>query len=115
MGSVIRHGSFRVLKAASFSHLPLHFISFHSLANTHARCVWVIFFALAVSFKVKSKSVKTTSVNNPNATRFNRNAHSTPFRFIPAAFTQQPSVHPLPLLCSPALSFGLRAVMLFAS
>ena len=42
-------------------------------------------------------------------------AHCTSFRFISSSFTQPASVHPLPLLCSPALSFGLRAVMLFAS
>lgn len=38
-------------------------------------------------------------------------ARSTSFRFIQSSFTQQAAGHPLPLLCSPALSFGLRAVM----
>jgi hypothetical protein len=50
-----------------------------------------------------------------NSIRFSRKAHSTSFRsFIPSSLGKF-AVHPLPLLCSPALSSGLRAVMLFAS
>ena len=50
-----------------------------------------------------------------NYTHFQREAHSTSFRFVASSFTQQAAVHTLPLLCSPALSSGLRPVMLFAN
>ncbi len=52
--------------------------------------------------------------NNHKLHSLQSQTHSTSFRFIQSSFTQQAAGHPLPLLCSPALSFGLRAVMFFA-
>jgi hypothetical protein len=59
--------------------------------------------------------LNTSSAHNHKFHSLPSQAHSAPFRFIPSSLTQQAAVHPLPLLCSPALSFGLRAVLLFVS
>jgi hypothetical protein len=67
--------------------------------------------SLRLGHRLPHKSTHITT----NFIHFFRKVHSTSFRFIPSSFTQQAAVHPLPLLCSPALSSGLRAVMLFAS
>jgi len=79
----------------------LHSITFHSLTTTQVHSVWVIISATFNAYNHKLHSLPSQ-------------AHSTSFRFIPSSFTQQAPVHPLPLLCSPELSFGLRVVMLFA-
>jgi hypothetical protein len=100
----LRHSSRQLLCPASrfvqSSFITLH--SLHSLASAHVHFVWVM-------------NLYTISAHNHNLHSLPSQAHSTSFRFIPSSFTQQAAVHPLPLLCSPALSSGLRAVMLFAS
>jgi hypothetical protein len=83
---------------SSFS--TLHFVSF----AIHYSC----------SFRLGYEPHRYSSHITTTCTRFQRQAHSTPIRFVHSSFTQQTAVHPLPLLCSPALSSGLRAVMLFA-
>jgi hypothetical protein len=77
------------------------YITFHSLTTTPVHSVWVI-------------TSTPCNANNHKLHSLPPQAHSTSFRFIPSSFTQQATVHPLPLLCSPALSSGLRAVMFFA-
>lgn len=82
------------------SSITLHYASF--VPNAHVRFVWVI--------------------GKHTCNAYNHKLHSLPaytpyaaFRFIPSSSLSKFAVHPLPLLCSPALSFGLRAVMLFVS
>ena len=86
----------RLVHTSSF-----HTITLHSHSNPHVQSVWVISLNAFNAYNHKLHSLLTQ-------------AHSTPFRFIPSSFTRQATVHPLPLLCSPALSSGLRVVMLFA-
>lgn len=70
-----------------------------------------------------ARALKFGSLPTPQSTQITTNfrAHPphlgfcTPFRFIPSSFSQQAAVHPLPLLCEPARSSRLRAVMIYAS
>ena len=100
----LRHPSRQLLCSASrfvqSSFSTLHFVSF----AIHHSC------SLRLGFEPARHSTHLTTT----CTRFQHQAYSTPFRFVHSSFTQQAAVHPLPLLCSPALSSGLRAVMIFA-
>jgi hypothetical protein len=94
--------AYSVLLAASFSRSSLHSISLRSLTSAHAHYVWVI------GHNTESTHITT---NFTHYIARLTSLHSLSFR--PLSF-QQPTVHRLHLLCSPALSFGLRAVTLFA-
>jgi hypothetical protein len=100
----LRHSSRQLLCPASrfVQSSSLHFIALrsHSIARVHF--VWVM-------------NLSKSSAHNHKLHSLPSQAHFAPFRFFPSSFTQQAVVHPLPLLCSPALSFGLQAVMLFAT
>lgn len=100
----LRHSSLQLLCPASrfVQSSLLHFITLRSRSIAHVHFVWVM-------------NPNKSSAHNHKLHSLPSQAHSAPFRFIPSSFTQQAAVHPLTLLCSPALSFGLRAVMSFAS
>jgi hypothetical protein len=106
----LRHSSRQLLCPASrfvqSSFITLHYVAFVNQAHVHY--VWVI-----CSIRILGR-LKIGLVNNHKLHSLPSQAHSTSFRFIQSSFTQQAAGHPLPLLCSPALSFGLRAVMFFA-
>ena len=97
--------SSRQLQCPASRFIQSSFITLHYDAFTF-RCAR----SLRLGHKLSHESAHITT----NFIHFFRKVHSTSFRFIPSSFTQQAAVHPLPLLWSPALSFGLRAVMLFA-
>jgi hypothetical protein len=100
----LRHSSRQLLwPSARFVHtsfITLHYVSF--ALPTH----WFITFGLCYIALI----FHGTTSNYIHITR--SSLHYILFHSV--LFTQPASGHPLPLLCSPALSFGLRAVMLFA-
>ncbi|GEM_PF-7116035 len=89
----LRHSSRQLLCPASrfvqSSFSTLHYVPF----AIHRSC----------SFRLGYEPPRYSSHITTICTRFQREAHSTPFRFVHSSFTQQAAVHPLPLLCSPAL------------
>lgn len=99
----LRHSSRQLLCPASrfvqSSFSTIHYVTF----AIHHSCSLRLVYMLALFFLPLRGRLRGGSHITTNCTRFQREAHSTPFRFVHSSFTQQAAVHPLPLLCSPAL------------
>lgn len=93
-GYVIPHGS--LLYPASLPPFSRH--HFTSFRCPHFRFVWAMSHTLAITPRLQTPLTQ-------------RKAHSVPF--LPPSVGKL-AVHRLPLLCSPALSSGLRPVIFFA-